>query len=204
VFRNILVAVDGSPASLAALEEAIDVARSEGARLTLINVAEPVKWRYSGPIYVPYPSDEELMQAAQAQLERLEALVPGDIPVSTIARLGRPAPLIVARALEGGHDLVVVGLRHRGRLLSLLFGSVSRAVVARSPVPVLVAGRPEAEGDRRAGAAAVRLRPERPPAAVSMHAEPAKGAAVVFLWLVAALLLELQLLLWMFNGMYAE
>ena len=47
MFRSILVALDDSAASAAALDQAIDLARAEGARLTLISVAAPGAPPYS-------------------------------------------------------------------------------------------------------------------------------------------------------------
>jgi nucleotide-binding universal stress UspA family protein len=205
VFRNILVAIDGSPTATAALEEAIELARSDGARLLLLSVAAPPRWRYTGPTYVPYPTDEELQRAACDALARAEALVPADVSVSSIVRVGSPAAEIVTRAAEGGHDLIVMGSRGHGVVGSLLLGSVSRAVVADSPVPVLVSrrrshARPRAPEPRTHQDVAAK----DPTAAVSMHAEPVtRGAITVFLWLVVALLLELELAWWLFERSYA-
>jgi nucleotide-binding universal stress UspA family protein len=205
VYRNILVAIDGSPTATAALEEAIDLARSDGARLVLLSVATPPRWRFTGPTYVPYPTDEELQGAAWAVLARAEAFVPGDVPVSSVVRIGSPAAEIVRRAVEGGHDLIVMGSRGHGLLGSLLLGSVSRAVVARSPVPVLVSRRDSHRSPRAAEPRAQQEVPARETtAAVSMHAQPVtKGALTVFLWLVVALLLELELAWWFFERSYA-
>jgi nucleotide-binding universal stress UspA family protein len=205
VFHNILVAIDGSPTATAALEEAIDLARSDGARLVLLSVAAPPRWRFTGPTYVPYPTDEELQRAAWDVLARAEALVPGDVAVSSVVRVGSPAAEIVRRAVEGGHDLIVMGSRGHGSLGSLLLGSVSRAVVARSAVPVLVSRRRSDGVQRAAAPPAHREVPARDTtAAVSMHAEPVtRGALTVFLWLVVALLLELELAWWFFERSYA-
>ena len=204
MFRNILVAIDASQTAMTALEEAIDVARSEGGRLTLVGVAAPPRLVFAtGPIYVPYPTQDELVRGVRDLLERAEALVPPDIPVSTVVRTGSPAAEIVKRAREGEHDLVVVGSHGRGLVGSALFGSVSRKVAARSPVPVLVAG-PKQTGSRE-----VEARPSgsvdeaRPPAGGGTQAEPHTSGATVFLWLVVAVLLECQLVLWMFDRMYA-
>lgn len=205
MFRNILVAIDGSPTATAALEEAIDLARSDGARLVLISVAAPPRWRFSGSPYVPYPSDDELERAAWDVVERGEALVPPDVAVSSVVRTGAPAAAIVARAEEGGHDLVVMGSRGHGLLGSLLLGSVSREVIARSPVPVLIARRRGDASLRIPGPRARReVRAERSTAAVSMQAEPTtREALAVFLWLVVALLLELEVAWWIFDRSYA-
>ena len=139
MFRSILVAVDGSPAATEALREAIDLARGGGARLTLISVAAPPRFVLAGPYIAPIATEEDLLRQAGRVLERAEALVPDDVPVSTVVRRGPAAKAILDRAEAGGHDLVVMGSRGLGRVAALLFGSVSRAVLARSPVPVLIA-----------------------------------------------------------------
>jgi nucleotide-binding universal stress UspA family protein len=147
MFRSILVAVDGSRAAAHALEEAIELARAEGARLTLISVAESPRWRFSGfPLAVPFPNEAMLLREAEEIVERAEAQVPDDVPVSTVVRRGSVVHEIVKRIEAGEHDLVVVGSRGLGPAGSLLLGSVSRGVLAKSPVPVLVArARPRAK-----------------------------------------------------------
>ncbi len=140
MFRSILVAVDGSRAAAAALTQAVDLARAEGARLTLISVASAPRWPIApAPFYVPRPGEEELERQARQVLEQAEARVPDGVPVSTVVRRGGIAEAILDRVEKGEHDLVVMGSRGLGRAGSLLLGSVSRAVLAGSPVPVLIA-----------------------------------------------------------------
>ena len=140
MFRSILVAVDGSRAAAHALEEAIELARAEGARLTLISVAEAPRWRFSGfPLAVPFPNEAMLLREVEEIVERAEEQVPEDVPVSTVVRRGSIVNEILKRIDAGEHDLVVVGSRGLGPAGSLLLGSVSRGVLAKSPVPVLVA-----------------------------------------------------------------
>jgi nucleotide-binding universal stress UspA family protein len=140
MFRSILVAVDGSEAATEALHEAIDLARVEGARLTLISVAALPRWLGNpGPSIAPVPLEEELERRAQEVVEEGEALVPEDVPVSTVVRRGSAAKAILERVETGQHDLVVMGSRGLGSAGSLLLGSVSRAVLAHSRVPVLIA-----------------------------------------------------------------
>jgi nucleotide-binding universal stress UspA family protein len=139
MFRSILVAVDGSRCAELALDEAIELAQAEGARLTLIAVAAPPRFRVVvGPYLPPIVTDADLERQAREVVERAEARVPEGVSVSTAVRRGSAAKAILDRVDAGEHDLVVMGSRGFGAACSLLLGSVSRTVVARSPVPVLV------------------------------------------------------------------
>ena len=149
MFHSILVAVDGSKPSERALLEAVDLARAVGARLTLISVATLPRWPVAaGPYLVPLPTEQELERGAEAVLERLEELVPEDVPVCSIVRHGNVATAILDRVRDAEHDLVVMGSRGHGPLRTLLCGSVSQAVLDRSPVPVLVVRAPAGVPDR--------------------------------------------------------
>jgi nucleotide-binding universal stress UspA family protein len=138
MFRSILVAVDGSKAAAAALEEAIALARDDGARLTLISVAVPHRLILPSPYIAPFPTEDEAEREARGLVERAASLVPEDVPVSTVVARGPAAWAILRRVENGEHDLVVMGSRGLGAAGSLLLGSVSRCVVAHSPVPVHV------------------------------------------------------------------
>jgi nucleotide-binding universal stress UspA family protein len=147
MFRSILVAVDGSTHGTRALEEAIDLARSEGARLTLVTVAtRPMIW--PAPLQAAV-TDAELEETAQALIDEAAAKVPDDVPVTTVVHVGRAADEIVRRASEHDHDLIVMGARGRGAATSLLLGSVSHGVLNQSPSAVLIVH--AHEGEREAG-----------------------------------------------------
>jgi nucleotide-binding universal stress UspA family protein len=137
MYRSILVPIDGSRAADAALEQAIDLARTEGARLTLIGVATRPPWLV--PSYAAAgPTDAELEAEVERFLDAALERIPDDVPAATVVRSGCPAQAIVDRIEQGLHDLVVMGSRGRGAMRSLVLGSVSQAVIQRSPVPVLV------------------------------------------------------------------
>jgi nucleotide-binding universal stress UspA family protein len=144
MFRRILVAIDGSDHARQALVEAIDLARSTNAALTVMTVVPKANpWAHGGGYYVPVNLDD-LQRQAERNYERtlgaaIAAWVPGDMPVTAIVRRGGGiAPTIVDQAITGDHDLIVVGSRGRGELRSLLLGSVSHDVLLSSPVAVLV------------------------------------------------------------------
>jgi nucleotide-binding universal stress UspA family protein len=147
-YRSILVPVDGSAHAAAALDRAIEIAKACGARLTLLHVIEPPHLPPVGGAYVAGLVTPESEEEAEALLERAAARVPDGIPVASIIRTGVAADEIVCRIDAAGHDLVVMGSRGRGRIRSLLLGSVSRAVLHRSLAPVVVSHAAEPEAAR--------------------------------------------------------
>jgi nucleotide-binding universal stress UspA family protein len=137
MYRSILVPFDGSKPAEAALEQAIELARGEGSRLTLIGVATRPPW--IAPSYAAaIPTDAELENEVERVLARALERVPADVPAAAVVRSGVPSEVILDRIRQGLHDLVVMGSRGRGGIRSLVLGSVSQAVIHRSPVPVVV------------------------------------------------------------------
>jgi nucleotide-binding universal stress UspA family protein len=157
--RSILVALDASTAAAEALDVAVAIASRSGARLTLIHVVEPPHpLPFAVPEVTQLVPDPEVEDDADAEelLDRAAARVPDVIPVHAVVRHGRPAEEILRRADLAEHDLIVIGSRGFGPFRSLLLGSVSSAVIHRSPVPVVVvhAGRVDGQAGVVAPAAA--------------------------------------------------
>jgi nucleotide-binding universal stress UspA family protein len=140
MFRNILVAVDGSTHADQALSQAIDLARAQHARLTLMTaVVGPPAVAYLGAVGEGVGTlCQDVEAAAQAVLRRARDRVPGDVSVTTILTHEPVGPALVRRAIDGHHDLVVMGSRGRGAVRSALLGSTSHHVLHHSPVPVLI------------------------------------------------------------------
>ena len=136
MFKSILVAVDGSIHSELALEQAVDLARNQGSRLTLIGVAGASLSRRS--VQQPVVSDAELEEAMRAVVVNAAETVPEDIPVRSIVRLGKPGEEIFTEASRGDYDLIVMGSRGRGAATSALLGSVSHTVLNHGPAAVLI------------------------------------------------------------------
>ena len=139
MFRNILVAVDGSPDAEEALSDAIDLAESEHTRLTLITAVPQIP--ATGLMVPGAVTDEELARArgrAEAIMQRARDQVPDDLPVSTVVTDKPVRPALIRQINDGHHDLVVMGSRGRGAVRSALLGSVSHYVLDHSPVPVLI------------------------------------------------------------------
>jgi nucleotide-binding universal stress UspA family protein len=140
--RRVLVGFDGSPHAVAALAEAIDLVQAANGRLTVITVApEPSLWGVSGTYWAPVDFGaigREVERGYQAMLDEAVETVPADVPVTKILKVGFAGPAILHEASRAKHDLIVMGSRGRGRLRSLLLGSVIHHVIGSSPVPVLV------------------------------------------------------------------
>jgi nucleotide-binding universal stress UspA family protein len=142
MFRQILVALDGSAHAERALKEAIDLASQGGGALTLMTaVPEPSAWILGGMYTAPVNLDELQEQIAHEYSDMLSAAgksVPDGVAFTTVLVHGHAGNAILERLDSGEHDLVVMGSRGRGEISSLLLGSVSQQVVQASPVPVLV------------------------------------------------------------------
>lgn len=137
MYRNILVAVDGSKESDLALDAAIDLALGSNARLTLLHVSP----RAPGSLGVTAAGAAvaaELPEYHEKVLHEAVDKVPKNLPITTLLLDGHPAQTIVKAAREHDHDLIVIGSRGRGRASAAILGSVSHEVLHEAEVPVLV------------------------------------------------------------------
>lgn len=136
MFRKILVAIDGSPQSNAALAMAVDLAQHYHASLCLLHAFPHVSDLLGTPQY------EHLLEArstiGQQVLDSTRMQVADDVAVETQLIEGPPAPAILRVAVEDGCDMIVMGSRGHGQLTGMLLGSVSSAVAQRASCPVLI------------------------------------------------------------------
>lgn len=135
--RTVLLGVDASPESEAAVEAAIEVARQHGARVVVAHVRESIFAAEAIAYVEPADQAEEVLDQP---LRRLEAAgVRGE------KRL-LPGSWGVARELAGAADaveadLIVLGSRRLTDIGGLLLGSVAHQVLHLSRRPLLIAER---------------------------------------------------------------
>lgn len=140
MFRNILVAVDGSHSADRALSEAIDLATVNDGRLGILTaVPHPLSWPTT-------PMAAAAAESLSADLEResTEILaaavdaVPESIPLTKILSHDPVRHALMSQLESGRYDLLVLGSRGRGAVSASLLGSVSHYALNHSPIPVLV------------------------------------------------------------------
>jgi nucleotide-binding universal stress UspA family protein len=135
--NSIVCAVDGSQPSRSAAQVAARLARTLNLRLILAYATED---RPTFP-YGDRPLKELQRRRAIAEgrelLENAAAELPVDAPDLRVV-FGTPVDALSAVCSEEGAELLVVGSRGRGVLSAAVLGSVSGALAATAPVPVLV------------------------------------------------------------------
>jgi nucleotide-binding universal stress UspA family protein len=138
--NTILLATDGSEPSERALAFAIDLARGTGATLEILSVRpERVQRGISSntPVLDVDERDEldspEHIAGAAAEKARFSG-----VDANAHAAHGDVVGCIADATRSVGAELLVVGSRGRGSVSGAMLGSVSQALVRRSPVPVTV------------------------------------------------------------------
>jgi nucleotide-binding universal stress UspA family protein len=141
MFHRILVGVDDSSASRAALAKAIELVQAGRGRLGLLSSApSPPPMAGIGPVVLPVSRremDRQLVEWAERNVEAAARLVPEDVPLTKLVARGAPGAALLREARRGCWDLVVVGQAHRRPRLPLL-ERVGDRLNRRSPTPVLV------------------------------------------------------------------
>lgn len=148
MFRRILVPIDGSTPAKRGLEQAVLLAKDQGALLGLLHVVDEsmISRSLDSSTFMPanYVEDltKNLNDAGRKLLDRAEADVRKQrvkveaMLVETVGR--RVADVIVAQAKKWKADVIVLGTHGREGLARVVLGSDAELVVRESPVPVLL------------------------------------------------------------------
>ena len=149
LLKNILVPTDFGEASDAALSYGRDLARTYGATLHVLHVAENLVARYANvealALLPQLQTDiDEAARKRMAELVTHEDRTMLRAKPVVLEAFG-PAEAIVEYAKTYNVDIIVMGTHGRGALAHLLMGSVAERVVRTAPCPVLTVRHPEHE-----------------------------------------------------------
>lgn len=130
MYRNIVIAYDGSEGAKAALARAVEIAGRDGAALTVVESAgDSVRPLVPG---APRIANPKTAVEGRKELRRaIESLDPV-LQASPWVVGGPPAKAILTVAADVDADLIVTGSRGRGRLASAVLGSTSTAILQGS------------------------------------------------------------------------
>jgi nucleotide-binding universal stress UspA family protein len=150
---KILVPTDFSPASIAALEAALSLAKKFDASIVLMHAYQvPI---YAYPTAPMTPAAELSTHVEQMALKALDAAAAAQhagVPIATGLYLGAPWEQILKAATEHDVGLIVMGTRGLRGLPRALLGSTTERVVRYAPVPVMTLHGPiEAELETSSG-----------------------------------------------------
>lgn len=152
MFRRILVPIDGSPPSKRGLEEAIALAKNQGAGLCLLHVIDElvIMPPVDGAMYVAESYRSDFIKSLQEEGRKLLAdavamarrrrIKAQPVLLETVGH--RVAELIIKQAKKWRADVIVLGTHGRRGVARAAMGSDAEMVVRESPVPVLLVRAP--------------------------------------------------------------
>jgi nucleotide-binding universal stress UspA family protein len=126
-FSRILCAVDLSEAGRAAFHQALSLAKTHGAVLSLV-FAIPRSVRFNW----------RALERIRLMAEFRRIAVAEGVSLSVSAQQGDPAEIILLHARAREHDAIVIGMPDQSALERLRFGSIAERVIAGAPCPTFV------------------------------------------------------------------
>ena len=143
MYKNILIATDGSELADKALDQGLALAKALGARACIVHVTEPWSTYVTGEAAMVFPFEEYEKAVAGNANEILtkagEAARRAGVTSETLHVKDRhPAEGILETAAARGSELIVMASHGRRGLGRLILGSQANDVVTQSVVPVLI------------------------------------------------------------------
>lgn len=138
MYKNILLAFDGSPDGREALAQVETLASGCHATVRLLAIIDPSESMLfvEAMSFIPENRQFVIQSVLDEGLKRLRRA--GCTAVSEL-KYGKPAEQIILSAREMNADLIVVGHRDQGTLARWLNGSVGESILHQPPCSLLVA-----------------------------------------------------------------
>ena len=145
LIKKILIPIDFSDYSKAALKYAVSFSKIFDAELILIYVVEPVIYPPDfsmGQVALP-TVDLDLNTRAKEELDKLvKTEINSTLKARTTVRTGKPFVEIIECAKEEDIDLIIIATHGHSGVEHILFGSTAEKVVRKAPCPVLTLREP--------------------------------------------------------------
>ncbi|MCI3922240.1 universal stress protein [Paenibacillus sp. TRM 82003] len=140
IFAHVLVAYDGSKASIKALEKAIRIAETDSRiRLSVVHVYHMHALTFGEALLpMPVPLETRWQERADAIVREATEKTAHLARASVTLLQGYPPSAILQYALEEQCDLIIMGSRGLGTITEFVLGSVSHNIVQHAKLPVLV------------------------------------------------------------------
>ncbi len=143
MFQRILVPVDGSNTSQLALQEAITLAKEQGAVLRLVHVVDEVNLNLETEFATDdfYQAMRKSGNSILAKAEERVRLAGLAVETELLERVPfglRISDMLVEDARHWRADLIVIGTHGRRGVNHLVLGSVAEKVVRTAATPVLL------------------------------------------------------------------
>lgn len=122
-YRNILVATDGSGHSVAAVQEAVNIAKRCGSKIIALSSIR---------------SNDEMEKAQENVNNVLEMAQKEGVPAEGITPTGRSYNVIVETAGGRGVDLIVMGIPVKTAFEKIFTGSATEQVIGKAGCAVLI------------------------------------------------------------------
>ena len=143
MFKKILVAIDGSAQANLAFNFGVDLAKRDGAELLVLTVVPPL------PVYIAEEGELSYFQRFIDDMEQFHNNLLTEtirdiksnhigLKARSVLKKGKPSRNIIEVAKEEEADLIILGNRGIGGILSWMLGSTSKRVADACTVPVLI------------------------------------------------------------------
>ena len=145
IYKKIMLAVDGSDTSNAAVNEVIKFTKGQDVLLRIIYVVDETLIYYGGAAfdYLSYTvvcreEGQKILDAAKKTVKSQSTIKVETSLIELKPLQGRIAEVIVEEAKEWSADLLVIGTHGRRGLSRLFLGSVAENIIRIAPMPVLL------------------------------------------------------------------
>ena len=143
MYKNILIATDGSDLATTAVKHGVDFAKEIGAKVTGLTVTEPFHVWSLKPSQLEY-TPAEYKKHSQAQAEKVLGSVSAAADSAGVScetlhvEHEHPYQAIIDTAASKGCDLIVMASHGRRGVAAVVLGSETVKVLTHSKIPVLV------------------------------------------------------------------